>query len=77
MDSKMDPFGSANLYSVPVGTKVKQFVGEGSANVVIELDLPEGTSAATREFFEGMLHAQYFVLKLETRVVNTETQANS
>lgn len=54
-DSKASPFGSANMYSVPMGTRVKEFVGEGSANVVVELELPEGAPPAIKDFFQGKL----------------------
>lgn len=43
-----------DMVSVPAGAKVREFVGEGSANVVVGIELPEGTPIATRRFFEGM-----------------------
>lgn len=43
-----------SMVSVPVGARVREFVGEGSANVVVGIELPEGTDLATRRFFEGM-----------------------
>lgn len=43
-----------SLVSVPAGARVKEFVGEGSANVVVGIELPEGTPLSTRRFFEGM-----------------------
>lgn len=42
------------MVTVPTGVRVKEFVGEGSANVVVGIELPEGTPMATRRFFEGM-----------------------
>lgn len=42
-----------DLVTVPNGTKMKGFVGEGSANVVIEILLPWGTPEATAQFFRG------------------------
>ena len=53
--SKRDPLATGNMVRVPAGCEVKAFVGEGSANVVVEIELPEGTPAATRRFFEGKL----------------------
>lgn len=46
---------SGAMVTVPAGAKVREFVGEGSANVVVGIDLPEGTPMATRRFFEGMV----------------------
>lgn len=45
---------SGDMVTVPAGTKVGEFVGEGSANVVVGIELPEGTPMATRRLFEGM-----------------------
>lgn len=47
-----------SMVSVPAGARVREFVGEGSANVVVGIELPEGTPVATRRFFEGMSLAQ-------------------
>lgn len=51
--SRADPLTSGSLVSVPAGSRVKDFVGEGSANVVVGIELPEGTPIATKRFFEG------------------------
>lgn len=46
---------SGDMVTVPTGVKVREFVGEGSANVVVGIELPEETPMATRKFFEGMI----------------------
>ncbi|SPN98509.1 uncharacterized protein DNG_01554 [Cephalotrichum gorgonifer] len=65
---KGDPLALANMVSVPVGTRVREFVGEGSANVVVKVDLPEGTPIATQRLFEGKL------LRLQKVAENPEKQ---
>jgi hypothetical protein len=50
-----DGLGSTKgeLQQLPRGTRVKGFVGEGSANVVVRIELPEDTSVAIKKFFQG------------------------
>lgn len=70
-DSELSPFGSANLYSVPAGTRVKSFVGEGAANVVVELELPQGAPATTKHFFQGRLAGSSTIFSLVSHLSRT------
>ncbi|KAL5598874.1 hypothetical protein BROUX41_003805 [Berkeleyomyces rouxiae] len=53
--SSVPALAPADLIVIPPGTRITEFIGEGSANVVVRIQIPESCSPQTKRRFQGKL----------------------